>query len=76
MPPLKGLAAVEVGNSRTKTRLPLDAALGYAVRGWQMFLCLWRGERRKRPLTEHGFKDVSRDPTPLGTLCVPRESAL
>lgn len=44
---------------------PLDAPLGYAQRGWQVFPCDWQGERRKKPLTEHGFLDASTDPATI-----------
>ncbi len=33
--------------------------------GWQVFPCFWQGERRKRPLTRHGFKDASGDPAEI-----------
>jgi hypothetical protein len=37
-------------------------ALGYAARGWSVFPCGWQGDRRKYPLTKHGFLNASRDP--------------
>jgi putative DNA primase/helicase len=40
----------------------LTAALSYAKRGWYVFPC--RPED-KRPLTEHGFKDATLDPTQI-----------
>jgi hypothetical protein len=36
----------------------LDAALGYARRGWRVFPCK---PRMKQPLTAHGFKDATTD---------------
>jgi putative DNA primase/helicase len=38
-----------------------DAALDYARRGWPVFPCHWAGDRRKRPLIEHGLHKASRD---------------
>jgi len=40
----------------------LTAALSYAKRGWYVFPCV-PGE--KKPLTAHGFKDATRDPTAI-----------
>ncbi len=40
----------------------LEAALGYAGQGWPIFPCDWQGPNRKRPLTEHGYKDATADP--------------
>jgi putative DNA primase/helicase len=42
--------------------LLLTSALAYAQQGWYVFPCV-PGE--KRPLTEHGFKDATRDPTKI-----------
>lgn len=44
---------------------PLDAALGYAERGWPVFPCRWDGPARKRPLTRNGFHDATTDPDTL-----------
>ncbi len=40
---------------------PLDAALGYAGRGWPVFPCREREHGRKRPYTPRGFLDASTD---------------
>jgi hypothetical protein len=40
---------------------PLDAALDYAKLGWRIFPC----DRAKRPLTTHGFKAASDDPSQI-----------
>lgn len=40
-------------------RSPLNAALEYADRGWQVFPCVESG---KRPATRHGFKGATTDP--------------
>jgi len=42
--------------------LVLQAALSFAASGWWLFPC--RPED-KRPLTEHGFKDATRDPAKI-----------
>jgi hypothetical protein len=63
--PAADAAVVGAGHSRNEAtpQLPLDAALGYAMISWQVFPCCWQAERRKRPLTEHGFKDASCGPS-------------
>jgi putative DNA primase/helicase len=40
----------------------IEAALGYAERGWPVFPCHGRGDREKQPLTHHGFRDASTNP--------------
>lgn len=44
------------------TGAALDWALRYATRGWPVFPCRSRGERRKQPLLQHGLHDASADP--------------
>jgi putative DNA primase/helicase len=41
----------------------LDAALGYARRGWPVFPYHWQGDRRKRPLIERGLYAATRNET-------------
>jgi hypothetical protein len=43
----------------------LRAALAYAEMGFAVFPCALRG---KAPLTEHGFKDASKDPEVIRAL--------
>jgi hypothetical protein len=38
-----------------------EAALFYRALNWAVFPCGWQGETRRRPLTDHGFYDSSRD---------------
>jgi hypothetical protein len=38
----------------------LNAALAYAVRGWAVIPLIG-----KKPLVPHGYKDGTKDPTPL-----------
>src|SRR3990167_881173 len=40
-----------------------ESALGYAALGWPVFPC-----QGKEPLTKHGFKDATTDPTLITTL--------
>ena len=44
----------------------LDAALGYAHRGWPVFPCHWRGEYRKRPLIQRGLHAATCNEGPIG----------
>lgn len=41
---------------------PLELALSYAAQGWPVFPC---DPATKRPLTAHGFKDATVNPTPI-----------
>ena len=41
---------------------PLEQAFANTRRGLRVFPCQWRGQRRKLPLTKHGFCDASIDP--------------
>jgi len=48
------------------TDTPLAAALSYVQGfGWHILPCQWRGEHRKQPLLEHGFRDASNDPATI-----------
>jgi hypothetical protein len=41
--------------------MPLGAAVAYARHGRPVFPCHWHGERRKRPLIEHGLHAATTD---------------
>ena len=47
---------------------PLTAALADAAkRGWPVFPCQWRGERRKQPLVKDWDEFASKDPAVIGS---------
>jgi len=50
----------------TTTRELLEAALGYARRGWPVFPC----KPDKAPYTPHGFKDATTDPAAIRQWCL------
>jgi len=57
--------------------IPLEVALVYARQRWPVFPCNpEQGPEHKRPLTLHGFRDASKDPSAIGTWWARRPDAL
>jgi hypothetical protein len=62
--PIGELVAEWVGGSSETNAAVRDAALGYAARGWPVFP-MTETAGKKRPLTEHGLSDATRDPAQI-----------